>query len=110
MVGLAKDLHAAIVTTDYILNRGAQIQDVPVLNVNKLVSSLKPVFLPGEGMTIRIVQEGKEHDRGVGFLDDGTMVVVETGRQHLNNDLDVLVTRVLQTAAGSIIFALPRRG
>lgn len=110
LVGLAKNLHASIITTDYNLNRVAQIQGVPVLNINELANSLKPVVLPGEGMTIRVIQEGKEPGQGVGFLDDGTMVVVEGGYRFINRDVDVLVTRVLQTAAGSIIFAQPKRG
>ncbi|MCI0438474.1 MAG: PIN domain nuclease [Chloroflexi bacterium] len=110
LVGLALDMQAAIMTTDYNLNRVAQIQGVPVLNVNELASSLKPVVIPGEGMTVRVVQEGKEFGQGVGFLDDGTMVVVESGSRFIDQDIEVLVTRVLQTAAGCIIFAQPRRG
>ena len=109
LVGLAKDLHASIVTTDYNLNRVAQIQGVPVLNVNELANSLRPVVLPGEGMIVRIIQEGKEPGQGVGYLDDGTMVVVEGGDRRLNQDLDVVVTRILQTAAGCIIFGQPKR-
>lgn len=109
LVEMGKDLHASIITTDYNLNRVAQIHGVPVLNVNELASSLKPVVIPGEGMVTRIVQEGKEPGQGVGFLDDGTMIVVEGGNRHINEDVDVLVTRVLQTAAGSIIFAQPKR-
>lgn len=109
LVGLAKELHASIITTDYNLNRVAQIQGVPVLNVNELANSLKPVVIPGEGMTLKVIQEGKEPGQGVGFLDDGTMVVVESGKRYLNQSVDVLVTRVLQTAAGCIIFAQPKR-
>ena len=110
LVGLAKELNAPIITTDYNLNRVAQIQGVDVLNINELANSLKPVVHPGEGMTIRVVQEGREPGQGVGFLDDGTMVVVESGRQFVNKDVDVLVTRVLQNAAGSIIFSQLKRG
>lgn len=109
LVEVAKELNASIATTDYNLNRVAQIQGITVLNVNELANSVRPVVLPGEGMSIHVVQEGKEPGQGVGFLDDGTMVVVEGGNRFLNNDLDVLVTRVLQTAAGCIIFAQPRR-
>ena len=109
LVEVAKEMHASIVTTDYNLNRVAQIHGVPVLNVNELANSLKPVVLPGEEMRIRVVQEGKEPGQGVGFLDDGTMVVVEGGNRHLNEDIEVSVTRMLQTAAGSIIFAQTKR-
>jgi len=80
-----------------------------VLNVNELANSVKPVVLPGEDMRLMIVQEGTEVGQGVGFLEDGTMVVVESGDAYVNQDLDVVVTRVLQTAAGSIIFAQPKR-
>ena len=110
LIDLATELKASIVTTDYNLNRVAQIQGIRVLNVNELATSLRPVVLPGEGMLIRIVQEGKEPGQGVGFLDDGTMVVVDGGDRFLHRDLDILVTRVLQTAAGCIIFAQPKRG
>ena len=109
LVVLAKDLNASIATTDYNLNHVAQIQGVPVLNVNELANSLKPAVLPGEAMNIRVLQEGKEPGQGVGFLDDGTMVVVESGNRYLDRDVDVQVTRVLQTAAGCIIFAHPKR-
>lgn len=109
LVDLATELKASIVTTDYNLNRVAQIQGVAVLNVNELANSLTPVVLPGESMVIRIVQEGKEPGQGVGFLDDGTMVVVDGGARTIDEDVNVLVTRVLQTAAGCIIFAQPKR-
>lgn len=109
LVDVAKEIGAAIVTTDYNLNRVAQIQGIQVLNVNDLANSLRPVVLPGEEMNVRVVQEGKEYGQGVGFMQDGTMVVVEGGNQFLQSDLEVLVTRVLQTAAGSIIFAQPKR-
>ena len=110
LVSLATELKVPIVTTDYNLNRVAQIQGVVVLNVNELANSLTPVLLPGEGMIIRIVQKGKEPGQGVGFLDDGTMVVVEEGASHVDEDVDVIVTRVLQSAAGCIIFTQPKRG
>ena len=108
LVKLAKSLHASIVTTDFNLNRVAEIEGVRVLNVNELANALKPVVLPGEEMSVRVIQEGKEPGQGVAFLDDGTMVVVEHGRRHINQHLDVVITRVLQTAAGRIIFAQPR--
>ena len=109
LLELAKELHASIMTTDYNLNRVAQIEGILVLNVNELANSVKPVVLPGEDIRLMIVQEGTEVGQGVGFLEDGTMVVVESGDAYVNQDLDVVVTRVLQTAAGSIIFAQPKR-
>ncbi len=105
LVLLAKSLDAPIVTTDFNLNRIAEIQDVHVLNVNELANALKSVVLPGEEMELSVIQEGKESGQGVGFLDDGTMVVVEGGRRFLDKTVDVSVTRVLQTAAGRLIFA-----
>ena len=107
LVLLAKSLRAPIVTTDFNLNRVAEIQDVHVLNVNELANALKSVVLPGEEMELSVIQEGKESGQGVGFLDDGTMVVVEGGRRFLDRTVDVSVTRVLQTAAGRLIFAQP---
>ena len=109
LVGLAKDMGASIVTTDFNLNRVAQIDGITVLNVNELAGSLRPVVIPGENMRLRIIQEGKEAGQGVGFLEDGTMVVVESGIRYLDTDLNVTATRILQTAAGRIIFAQPAR-
>ena len=109
LVGVARELHASIMTTDYNLNRVASIQGVKVLNVNALANSLRPVVLPGEGMVVKILQEGKEPGQGVGYLSDGTMIVVDAASQYIDEDVDVLVTRVLQTAAGCIIFAQPKR-
>jgi uncharacterized protein YacL len=109
LVEVAREIGASIVTTDYNLNRVAHIQGIAVLNVNELANSMRPVVLPGEDMSVRVVQEGKEPGQGVGFMDDGTMVVIEGGNRYLNAELDVLVTRVLQTAAGCIIFAQPKR-
>ncbi len=108
LVRLAKTLRCAIVSNDFNLNRVAKLQGVEVLNINELANAVKPVILPGEELIIRIVQEGKEAGQGVGFLDDGTMVVVEGGRRFLNTDLNIAVTRVLQTAAGRMIFAQPK--
>ena len=108
LINLAKSLGAPIVTTDFNLNRVAEIQGVRVLNVNELANALKSAVLPGEELEVRIIQEGKEAGQGVGFLDDGTMVVVENGRRYLNSLVDVTVTRVLQTAAGRLIFAQSR--
>ncbi|MQF64577.1 PIN domain nuclease [SAR202 cluster bacterium AC-409-J13_OGT_754m] len=105
LVRLAKSMKAYIMTTDFNLNRIAEIQGIPVLNVNELANALKPVVLPGENMAVNIVQEGKEAEQGVGFLDDGTMVVIDGGRRFINTVQTVTITRVLQTAAGRIIFA-----
>jgi uncharacterized protein YacL len=108
LVRLAKIFGCGIVTNDFNLNRVAELQGVQVLNVNELANAVRPVVLPGEEMAVRIIQEGKEFGQGVGFLDDGTMIVVEGGRRHINNRIDVVVTRVLQTAAGRMIFAHPK--
>ena len=110
LVKLAKGMKSAILTTDYNLNRVAELQGVQVLNVNELANALKSIVLPGEEMRVNIVQEGKEAGQGVAYLDDGTMVVVEGGRRYINAFHDVMVTRVLQTAAGRIIFAQPKGG
>lgn len=110
LVTLAKRWRCPILTIDFNLNRVAELQGVSVLNVNQLANALKPVVLPGEEMTVNIVQEGKEFGQGLAFLDDGTMVVVEGGRRFLNLPVPIIVTRVLQTAAGRIIFAHPKAG
>jgi len=110
LVQLAKSMQCPILTTDYNLNRVAELQGVTVLNVNELANALKSILLPGEEMRVNIVQEGKEMGQGVAYLDDGTMVVVEGGRRYLNAYHDVVVTRVLQTAAGRIIFAQLKSG
>ena len=110
LVSLARSMKSPILTTDYNLNRVAELQGVQVLNVNELANALKSIVLPGEEMRVNIVQEGKEAGQGVAYLDDGTMVVVEGGRRYLNAFHDVVVTRVLQTAAGRIIFAQPKAG
>ena len=105
LVKIAKSREYSILTTDYNLNRVAELQGVQVLNVNELANAVKSVILPGEEMEVNIVQEGKEADQGVAYLDDGTMLVVEGGRRYINSYHDIVVTRVLQTAAGRIIFA-----
>ncbi len=107
LVVLAKQLHCAIVTNDYNLNRVAELQGVSVLNINELANAVKAILLPGEAMSVRIIQEGKEVNQGVGYLDDGTMVVVEEGRRFIDQSIGVVVTKVLQTAAGRMIFARP---
>ena len=108
LVKAAKFFGCAIITNDFNLNRVAELQGVQVLNINELANALKPVFLPGEDLEVRVIQEGKEYGQGIAFLDDGTMVVVESGRRHINSSIGVVVTRVLQTAAGRMIFAHPK--
>ncbi|MBP1705988.1 MAG: domain nuclease [Chloroflexi bacterium] len=108
LVALARARGGPILTNDFNLNRVAEIQGLRVMNVNSLANALKPAVLPGEELRVRVIQEGKEPGQGVGFLDDGTMIVVEGGARFLDRDLDVGVTRVLQTVAGRMIFAQPR--
>jgi uncharacterized protein YacL len=108
LVKLASTYGCPIITNDFNLNRVAELEGVRVLNINQLANAVKSVVLPGEEMAIRIIQEGKEIGQGVGFLDDGTMVVVEGGRRHLNEEIEIVVTRVLQTVAGRMIFAQPK--
>jgi uncharacterized protein YacL len=108
LVKMAKQHGCAILTNDYNLNRVAALQGVRVLNINELANALKAVVLPGEEITVRVIQEGKELGQGVGYLDDGTMIVIEGGRRYLGSQLTVVVTRVLQTVAGRMIFAHPR--
>ncbi|MDX1600816.1 MAG: TRAM domain-containing protein [Anaerolineales bacterium] len=107
LVILAKQLRCPIVTNDYNLNRVAELQGVTVLNINELANAVKAVFLPGETLDVDVIQEGKEPGQGVGYLEDGTMVVVEQGKTRIDNTVSVLVTKVLQTAAGRMIFARP---
>ena len=104
LLKLAKQRGLRILTTDYNLNRLARIQDVVVLNVNELAKALKPAVLPGERLEIRLIREGKEPDQGVGYLDDGTMVVVEGGRRRVGDTVGVEVTSVLQSPSGKMIF------
>lgn len=107
LVMLAKKLHCPIVTNDYNLNRVAELQGVVVLNVNELTNAVRVILLPGETLQVRVIQEGKEIGQGVGYLDDGTMVVVENGKRYMNQTITAMVTKVLQTAAGRMIFAQP---
>jgi uncharacterized protein YacL len=110
LVKLARQWHCPIITNDFNLNRVAALQGVKVLNINELAHAVKPILLPGEEMAVKIIQEGKEFGQGVGYLDDGTMIVVEGGKSHIGNNVDVVVTRVLQTIAGRMIFAQPKQG
>ena len=107
LIILARQLRCPILTNDYNLNRIAELQGVTILNVNELANAVKSVLLPGENLQIRVLQEGKEQNQGVGYMDDGTMVVIENGREYMNQEIQVVVTKVLQTAAGRMIFARP---
>ena len=104
LIELAKEMEGKIVTNDFNLNKVAQLQGVDVLNINELANSLKPVVLPGEGMRVFILKEGKEYNQGVAYLDDGTMVVVDNARKLIGKTVDIAVTSVLQTTAGKMIF------
>lgn len=108
LVQLAKELEAAVVTNDFNLNKVAQLQGVKVLNINELANAVKPVVLPGEELTVTIVREGKEPEQGVAYLDDGTMVVVERGKERIGESIRIIVTSVLQTVAGKMIFGNPQ--
>ncbi len=104
LIELAKLLEAKIVTNDFNLNKVAQLQGLPVLNINELANALKPVVLPGEAMRVFILKEGKEYNQGVAYLDDGTMVVVDNAKRMISKTIDIAVTSVLQTTAGKMIF------
>ena len=107
LVALAKRFSRAVLTNDFNLNRVAELQGVRVLNVNSLANAVKPALLPGEELRVHVIQAGKEAGQGVGFLDDGTMIVVEGGARFMDSEVDVAVTRVLQTVAGRMVFAQP---
>ena len=108
LLKLAQKIDGKVITNDYNLNKVAEFQGVPVLNINELSNAIKPVVLPGEEMTIDIVKDGKESSQGVAYLEDGTMIVVEGGRKYIGQTTVVIVTSVLQTAAGRMIFAKPK--
>lgn len=108
LLKLAQVLDGKVVTNDYNLNKVAEFQGVPVLNINELANAIKPVVLPGEEMYVQVVKDGKESGQGLAYLDDGTMIVVESGKRYIGQNIDVLVTSVLQTAAGRMIFAKPK--
>jgi uncharacterized protein YacL len=114
LIALGKREGGKIVTNDYNLNKVAELQGIKILNVNELANALKPVVLPGESMVVKIIKEGKEQDQGVAYLDDGTMVVVDSGSKYIGKNVQVTVTSVLQTTAGRMIFsnlkeAIPER-
>lgn len=110
LLKLAQIMNGKVVTNDFNLNKVATIKGVEVLNINELANTLKPVVLPGEDMTLFLVKEGKESNQAVAYLDDGTMIVVEEGRRYIGQTINVIVTSVLQTAAGRMIFAKPKNG
>ncbi|HTL89064.1 MAG TPA: PIN/TRAM domain-containing protein [Leptolyngbya sp.] len=105
LVRLVQEINGMLLTTDYNLNKVATVQKVPVLNVNDLTQAIRPSYLPGDSIDLKILREGKEPTQGIGYLDDGTMVVVEDGRGHVGGELQVTVTSSLQTSAGRMIFA-----
>jgi uncharacterized protein YacL len=108
LVKLAKVLQGKVVTNDFNLNKVCELQGVAVLNINDLANSVKPVVLPGEEIPVHVIKDGKEFGQGVAYLDDGTMIVVEGGREYIGTTIEVLVTSVLQTSAGRMIFAKPK--
>jgi uncharacterized protein YacL len=105
LIELAKEVRGKIITNDSNLNKVAELQGIEVLNINELTNSLKPVVLPGEEINVKILKEGKEVGQGVAYLDDGTMIVVDNGKRQMGKSVDVIVTSVLQTPAGRMIFA-----
>lgn len=108
LVRLAKQMSGKVVTNDFNLNKVCELQQVAVLNINDLANALKPVVLPGEELNVQVIKDGKEYNQGVAYLDDGTMIVIENGREYIGGKLEVLVTSVLQTSAGRMIFAKPK--
>ncbi|MEM9244191.1 MAG: PIN/TRAM domain-containing protein [Cyanobacteria bacterium P01_F01_bin.153] len=109
LVRLAQESNAALLTNDFNLNKVATVQDVTVLNVNDLMDALRPSYLPGDSLELKVLRQGKEPEQGVGYLTDGTMVVVETGNRYVGDELEVVVTSSLQTSAGRMIFARPAK-
>ena len=104
LVALARHLSGKLITNDYNLNKVAQLQDVTVINLNDLANAMKPSFLPGEQISVRVVKAGEEHGQGIGYLDDGTMVVIENGREHIGQQVTIAVTSVIQKSAGRMVF------
>jgi uncharacterized protein YacL len=109
LIKAAKKFGGKVLTLDYNLNKVANIQGVPVLNINEIANAVKPIALPGEEMTVQVIKDGRENGQGIGYLEDGTMIVVEGGRKHVGEAVRVIVTSVLQTAAGRMIFAKPKQ-
>ncbi|GAK04703.1 pili retraction protein PilT [Geomicrobium sp. JCM 19037] len=109
LVKLAQKTSGIVVTNDFNLNKVCDLQGVPVLNINDLANAVKPVVLPGEEMHVQVIKDGKEANQGIGYLDDGTMIVIEEGHKYIGQQIDVVVTSVLQTSAGRMIFAKPKQ-
>lgn len=110
LVILARQMHAPVLTNDFNLNRVAELQGVTILNINELANAVKTIFLPGEELAVKVIQAGREPRQGVGYLDDGTMVVIQDGGEYIGQTLQASVTKVLQTAAGRMVFAKPENG
>lgn len=108
LVRLAKVMDGVVVTNDFNLNKVCEFQNVPVLNINDLANAVKPVVIPGEELVVQVIKDGKEQNQGVAYLDDGTMIVVEEGRHYIGETIEVIITSVLQTSAGRMIFAKPK--
>ncbi|GAB3069405.1 PIN domain-containing protein [Virgibacillus ainsalahensis] len=108
LIKLAKVSDGIVVTNDFNLNKVCDLQGVPVLNINDLANAVKPVVLPGEELVVQVIKDGKEQNQGIAYLDDGTMIVVEEGRNYIGKTIEVLITSVLQTSAGRMIFAKPK--
>ena len=108
LLKLAQFMNGKVITNDYNLNKVAEFQRVPVLNINELANAVKPVVLPGEEMVVQVIKDGKEFGQGVAYLDDGTMIVVDSGKRYIGETIEVIVTSVLQTAAGRMIFVKPK--
>lgn len=108
LIKLAKKTNGIVVTNDFNLNKVCDLQQVPVLNINDLANAVKPVVLPGEELTVQVIKDGKEQRQGIAYLDDGTMIVVEEGRDYIGKTIEVIITSVLQTSAGRMIFAKPK--
>ncbi|WP_284140990.1 MULTISPECIES: PIN/TRAM domain-containing protein [unclassified Virgibacillus] len=108
LIKLAKVINGVVVTNDFNLNKVCDLQGVRVLNINDLANAVKPVVLPGEELVVQVIKDGKEQNQGIAYLDDGTMIVVEEGRNYIGKTIEVLITSVLQTSAGRMIFAKPK--
>ncbi|MGI6175598.1 MAG: PIN/TRAM domain-containing protein [Christensenellales bacterium] len=109
LLHLCQELNGCILTNDYNLNKVAEVKKIKVLNINELANAVKPIALPGETLKAKIVKEGKENGQGLAYFDDGTMIVVENGKEHIGSEIEVMVTTILQTAAGRMIFAKPHK-
>ncbi|NLM05678.1 MAG: PIN domain nuclease [Tissierellia bacterium] len=107
VIKLARSLGGSVVTTDYNLNKVADVKGIQVLNINELANSIKTLLLPGENLTVQVIKDGKEANQGIAYLDDGTMIVVENGKRHMGDNIETLVTSVIQTPAGRMIFVRP---